>query len=200
MKPTVLFAMLLMVAGRTMAETEPEPLPDFSTCMNREVARFERQLVALENVPDLLPFAVGGTTGAIYCGGVGIVNCDRTGTPIPCQHRLAVKQELLATQVLMSLPEPDSFETEGDLGQTLYPQLYALARGTSAGDDCAGAEPALKAWCRAWQANSRLSVTIHLWELARYLGQAEPAVTAGWADEPPLVRPRARKAAQGQDQ
>lgn len=180
------------LVSAVMAE-EQAPLPDFATCMDAEVARFERAMQRLADVPDLEPFEVGGTTEVSYCGGVGIVRCDRSGDPEPCQHDLVTTQNAFNDLVRRGLPAPQDLAAQDDpLARSLYPQLYALAQGTSAGPDCAGTDAAFGAWCAAWAANDALRVSVRTWELARYLGAVPDAVTAGWARVPPPVRPKAR--------
>lgn len=171
------------------------PLPDFLTCLSAEAARFERTMRLWADVPELPPFAVGGVTGVSYCGGIAITRCDRTGDPIPCQQRLVKQQDAVQLAVRAHLPAPEALAgAGGELGAALYPLLWALAGGSSAGPDCAGAEPAFEAWCEAWAANDRLATAIHAWELARVLGAARPAVAQGWAVPVPPMRPRAREA------
>lgn len=187
-------ALSAALLGSAVAAEEPAPLPDFATCMDQALAGFERALVRLAQVPDLDPFEVGGFTEVSYCGGVGIVRCDRSGDPVPCQEGLVAEQQALNARVLAGLPEPEALQGHGDpLARALYPPLYALADGTSAGPDCAGTEPVFGAWCKAWAANDALRVSIRAWELARYLGAVPDAITAGWARVPPPIRPRARE-------
>ena len=50
----------------------------------------------------------------------------------------------------------------------------------------------MQAWCEAREANSRLRSAVLAWQVARFLGVADPAVEAGWAKPPPPVRPHAR--------
>jgi hypothetical protein len=184
----------IALSTAVLAEEAPEPLPDFATCMDQEVARFERALRRLAEVPDLEPFEAGGTTEVAYCGGVGIVLCDRSGDAVPCQHALVSEQDQLNAAVRAGLPAPEAVAASEDpLARSLYPQLHALAHGTSAEPDCGGTEAAFGAWCAAWAANDVLRVSIRTWELARYLGAAPDAVTTGWARVPPPTRPKARE-------
>ena len=82
----------------------------------------------------------------------------------------------------------------GEPGSDLafYARLHALAHGRSAGADCAGHDEQMTAWCAAREANRRLQNAVLAWQLARFMGAAPDAVTAGWADQPPPLRPRAR--------
>ncbi len=173
---------------------QPEPLPDFSTCMDMAVADFEQDLSRLRARPeDAQDFDIGDVRGVDFCATVGIVRCDRSEEPLTCQVALTVEQDALKVTVLALLPDPETVTGEG-FAQLLYPQVWALAHGTSAGPDCAGQEPAMHTWCEAREANNRLRNTVLAWQVARYLGVAEPAIEAGWAKPPPPVRPRARPA------
>ncbi|MBN7785539.1 hypothetical protein JYP51_11435 [Ponticoccus gilvus] len=177
-------------------EEAREPLPDFATCMDMEAARYERALKRLREMPDAQEFEIGDERGTGYCGSVGIVLCDRLEVPEQvqdCQLALAAEQLALAAKVRDALPDPETVQTGGAFERALYPQVYALAEGISAGPDCDGAEAAFQAWCAAWEANNRLSTAVLAWQLARFMGLAEPATAAGWADRPPPVRPRARE-------
>ncbi len=186
----VLGALALGVSAPVAAE---DPLPDFATCMDREVARFERALRMTRAVPDAMPFEAGGSTRVALCGGIGIVLCDRSGEPVTCQKVLVARQEVLRYKVLAGLPAPDALGGQGgELAEGLYPALWALAHGHSAGPDCDETTRAFGAWCEAWAANDRLATVVHLWELARVLDVAAPAVEAGWARPLPPVWPRMR--------
>ncbi|MFW2586853.1 hypothetical protein [Sagittula sp. SSi028] len=172
------------------------PLPSFADCMNEEAARYERALRAAQGMSTPQKFEIGDTRGTGYCGSVGFVLCDRKGDLARvqnCQSLFALEQDVLASKVRAGLPVPDALgETGTDVERELYQRLYALAHGSSAGPDCAGDIPQRRTWCTAWEANNRLSNAILAWQLARFLGAAEPAVVAGWAETPPPQRPQAR--------
>lgn len=177
-------------------EEAREPLPDFATCMDMEAERYERALKRLREMPDEQEFEIGDERGTGYCGSVGIVLCDRLEVPEEvqaCQLRLAGEELELAAKVRASLPDPSEVDAGGPFERALYPQVYALAEGISAGPDCDGAAPAMQTWCEAWEANNRLSTAVLAWQLARFLGVAETATEAGWARPAPPVRPRARE-------
>lgn len=187
----------LVACGSAALAEEPQPLPSFAACMDEEAARFERALKRLREMPEAQEFEIGDTRGTGYCASVGFVHCDRLEgleAVQACQLTLAAEQDALATKVRAGLPTPEALEGQGDaFEQTLYPRLHALALGGSAGPDCAGDIPQRETWCEAWEANNRLSNAVLAWQLARWLGAAETAVAAGWAQEPPPKRPRARE-------
>ena len=201
MKP--LFLGVCLLAGSAMAQPEeatPDyaPLPSFGECMDEEAARYERALKRLNEMPEDQEFEIGDTRGTGYCGSVGFVHCDREPTleeVQDCQLELAAEEEALAEKIRATLPLPEDVAGKGgDFEQALYPRAYALAQGISAGPDCDGDIPQRGTWCTAWEANNRLRDAILAWQLARFLGVADTAVEAGWAEAPPPLRPRAREA------
>ena len=168
-------------------------LPDFATCNDLEIARFERDLKYLRAGPEADSFEVGSTRGTDYCGTVGITRCDMSEDRVPCQQALAAEQDALRARVVALLPEAG--EVRGRAGEdsdALYPALLAMAQDRSTGDDCAGTTLAAGASCAAREANRRLASAILAWQMARFLDAAPDAVTAGWARVPPPTRPRAR--------
>ncbi|WP_425098451.1 hypothetical protein [Tropicibacter sp. S64] len=174
-------------------ETAPEPLPSFADCMNAEVARYERALKRVQDLPGSQPFEIGDMGGTEFCGTVGIVICDRSDAPLPCQHALAVEEDALAAQIVATLPEPDAVAGKaGQWSDGLYPLVYALAQDRSAGPDCAGDTDVMAAWCDAREASRRLGSAVLAWQLARFLDAAPGAIEAGWASAPPPTRPVAR--------
>ncbi|MDJ0821813.1 MAG: hypothetical protein QNJ09_08405 [Paracoccaceae bacterium] len=190
--PTLLAA-LAVISGAALAETKPqlEPLPDFQTCMDIELARFERKLAMRQPLPvDKALFDTVSVVGVDYCGSVGIVNCDRGGDTQNCQLALEVEQDTLRDKVLAQLPPPA--EAPSERSQQLYAQVWALAQGTTAGPDCDGAEPAFATWCRAREANSRLQNAVLAWQIVRFQGLVPPSAEAGWTRTPPPTRPVAR--------
>ena len=100
---------------------------------------------------------------------------------------------VLRTRGVSPADLPDSVPGQG-FPATLYPRARALAQDRSAGPDCAGADAAMQAWCAAREANTRLRAAVLPHLLARWQGATADAVTLGWAQEPPPIRPRARAA------
>ena len=177
----------LLLAGAAQAE-EPAPIPAFGPCLDAEIARFERDLsrARSERYAGLAHFVDG--RGVDVCGVGGIILCDRSDAPQPCQHALTEEQEDLRGAVLESLPAPE--------GPGLYKAVHALAKGRSAGDDCAGMTPVMAAWCAAREATRRVELAVLAYQIARRNGAVEPAFALGWAEPPAPVRPRMRGAGQ----
>lgn len=184
---------MALCSGAQYAASEQNPLPEFGTCMNIEIAQYERALGQLRNraVAKQI-FDIGRVDGVEFCGTIGIVRCDRSDTPLPCQNVLTQTQEALRAQVLMQLPPPPDGDSSKAFPGDLYAQLLALAHGISAGPDCAGTNEVLRVWCETREANGRLRLAVQAWQIARYLDQVVPAIEAGWASPPPPLRPRAR--------
>ncbi len=181
----------LALSGNAWAE---QPLPRFAPCMDSDIARFERALTRKPASPRPDVFDIGSASGVDVCGTAGIMLCDLSDAPQPCQHRLASEQEAWRSAVLDSLPAPETVAGQaGEWSDALYPQLHALAHDRSAGPDCAGSDAVMTAWCEAREANRRLQPAVLAWQLARYMGAAQPATDAGWAMAPPPTRPKARK-------
>lgn len=195
---TILTAAFCASVATGSPAQERDRLPDFATCMDIEIARFERALTWLHRREGgAEEFSIAGVQGVYYCGSVGIVSCDRSEAPIPCQKQLVDRQDNLSVAVLNHLPKPDAvaFDTEawnGHWAVPFYARAFALARGTSAGPDCAGSTEVLQVWCEAREANTRLQNAVLAWEVARYLDLVAPAVEIGWVNPPPPVRPRLR--------
>ncbi|WP_136441430.1 hypothetical protein [Pacificoceanicola onchidii] len=187
------FSVLCGCTGFALHAQEPELLPSFATCMDKEVARYERALRRVQDMPETQPFEIGDMRGTEFCGSVGIVTCDRSEEKLPCQHAFAEEQDALGARILATLPEPGAVQGRaGQWSDDLYPLVLALAQGTSAGPDCGGDTDVMAAWCEAREANRRLMNAVLAWQLARFLNAAPDAIEAGWAKVPPPVRPQAR--------
>jgi len=190
---TILGTMLSLVA--LQAEAQSNPALDFDRCMDRETARFERALRRAHALPDPDFFDISGVTGVEFCGTVGIVKCDNSDAPLPCQRALRTDQDVMTAQVLSSVPPPNEIPGRGeDLSDAFYRRAWELARGRSAGPDCIGAPKVMEVWCEARESNRRLQLAVLTWQAARFLGAAPEATEAGWADPPSPTRPRAREA------
>lgn len=182
-----LFALLAL---STAALAQEADLPPFKACMDREAERFEWRLtIHRARALDAPDFDLWYVQGVEYCGNIGVTLCDRTGVPIPCQKALIAEQDALRASVLTGLPEPTT--TEG-LPEQLYAQAYALAHGSSAGPDCAGAPELRATWCEAREANLRLQNAVLAWQVGRWLNITKPALVSGWAGHAQPRRPRER--------
>jgi len=177
----------LLVAMPAVAE---EALPDYPTCIAIEVAQFEQALARSRAAGRGVDLQIVDRDDIDYCGSVGVALCDRSEAPLPCQADLAEAQRALRGEILSSVPEPaavagiDPVWSDG-----LYPLMHAVAHGSSAGPDCAGADAVYAHWCETWQASNKVGEAVMLWQLARVLGVAEGAVEAGWAQVPPPPMP-----------
>lgn len=185
-------ALSLLCASVAVAS---ETLPEFSVCIDTEVAYFERDYPPLSQAPLLEGFQNGNFDWVAYCGMLGILRCDLSDDPLGCQRALRVEQDEIQAQILAGLPDPDSVAGRaGQWSDDLYPRVWALAHGQSAGQDCAGMPETLEVWCEAHESAGRLGLAVLAWQVARYVDAAEPAVVSGWASVPPPLRPRQRPA------
>jgi hypothetical protein len=167
-----------------------EDLPDYPTCIAIEVAHFERALERSRYAGRELDFEIVTRDGIDYCGVVGIVRCDLSDAPLPCQADLAEAQAALRAEVLASVPAPEAVAGIASAWATgFYPVMHAVAHGSSAGPDCAGTDAVYAQWCETRQASLKVAEAVMLWQAARVLGVADSAVDAGWADVPPPVPP-----------
>lgn len=180
----VLAALLALTA--TQAAAEADPVVDrHAICIARVVAGFEADLALLGSDWDLV-----NRDRVRFCGTLGIVACDRREDAVDCKLRLARAQQAIRDAALDSLPGPEAVAGGDPLwADRVYPQLWAIAHGSNAGPDCAGADDDYASWCAAHQANMKLAQAVSLWQVARLLGVAGSAVQAGWAIEAPPTQP-----------
>lgn len=179
--------LVCLVSGPAVAQ---DGLPDHDTCMALAVAHFEGDLARSRNQASEPNFDIVSRDRVEYCGTLAIVACDRTQAPLVCQADLAAEQEATRDAILATVPAPaDVAGLDPIWSDGLYPQLWAVAHGTSAGPDCDGADAAYRAWCVTRQASLKLGEAVALWQVARLLGMAGSAVEAGWAAVPPPPMP-----------
>lgn len=186
---------MTLAAGVALAgAARGEEFRDLQDCIDAEAARYERVLAQHERrAPEAEDFDLWSAWYVEDCGNEALAICDRAEDAVACQFALAARQAALARKVRAGLPDPDAVRGD-DWSVTLYARWHALAEGRSAGADCAGAEtdPRWKSWCAARQTNGDLQSAVVAWQVARYLGVAEPGVAAGWAHPVPPLRPVAR--------
>ncbi|NKX44321.1 hypothetical protein [Roseicyclus persicicus] len=168
-------------------------LEGFDTCFARAIAHFEMEAARLGTAGLVEDFELVTRDRVHHCGSLAIVACDRGPEPQACQRRLAAAQLALRDRVLAGLPAPEDVTAAAPFGAALYPRLWAVARGASAGDDCAGAEDPVAAWCETHEARLQLTEAVAAWQVARLIGMAAPAVALGSVDSAmpfePVPRP-----------
>lgn len=184
-------ALAMLTSGPAGAQEEPAPLPDYATCMSEAIWHFEMEFARAGVADEDADFALLTRRKAEFCGTLGIVRCDRGAAPFACQAALAEEQLALHAAILTTLPAPEVAAEAGDTiwARGLYPTLWGVAHGISAGPDCAGASEAMEAWCVTREASLKVTEAVLLWQLGRLLGVTGPAVEAGWIDPPPPPRP-----------
>lgn len=169
----------------------PAGAEGFAPCFDRAIAHFEMGFARAGVAETVEDFALVTRDRVHHCGSLAIVACDRGAAPQSCQRALAADQRALTTRVLDSLPPPAEVPPQ-DLLPGLYPQLWDVAHGSSAGDDCAGADDPVAAWCETHEARLKLTEAVALWQVARLMGVAGAAVDLGWVSEAMPFRPVAR--------
>jgi len=174
------------------ASAEAQERQSFETCLAIAMDRFERTLRRNPG-PEAPDIALLSQRDVLICGGAGIQTCDLREDRIDCQADLRAEQDVVTRQVLAALPAPDALAApNGHWSDGLYPTMWEIAHGSSAGPDCTGQRPLLEAWCEAVEANRRLAQAVMTWQLARLLDAVPPAADAGWVSEAPPPRPVAR--------
>ncbi|WP_338274239.1 hypothetical protein [Roseicyclus marinus] len=175
----------------------PAGAEGFSTCFERAIAHFEMGFARSGPARTVEDYALVTRDRVHHCGSLAIVACDRGAAPQACQRRLAVEQRDLRDRLLASLPAPQDVAAPEVL-PGLYPQLWDVAHGISAGDDCAGAEDPVAAWCETHEARLKLTEAVALWQVARLMGVAAAAADLGWVAQAMPFRPVARPEGEGQ--
>ncbi|PWK61049.1 hypothetical protein [Roseicyclus mahoneyensis] len=169
----------------------PAGAEGFDACFARSIAHFEMEFARTGVARTVEDFALVTRDRVHHCGSLAIVACDRGDAPQACQRALAADQRALTARVLGSLPVPAEVPAP-DLLPGLYPQLWDVAHGTSAGDDCAGADEPVAAWCDTHEARLKLTEAVALWQVARLMGVSGPALELGWVADAMPFRPVAR--------
>ncbi len=105
--------------------------------------------------------------------------CEVSDNSLICQRRLRAAFEGLGEDVRAVLPDPDG--VEGVLAP-LYGQVWALAHGATAGDDCAGWDYRRGLWCDSFQAVLKVEEAVHAWQVARLMGVMGPLDWAALAN------------------
>ena len=180
-------AVLACAGGAQAQERE-----DFATCLAGAMDRFERSLRRNPGPADP-DVALLTQRYVLICGGAGIQTCDLQEDRVACQAALRAEQDTVTASVLAALPAPEALTAPAShWSDNLYPTLWEIARGSSAGPDCTGQRALLEAWCEAVEANRRLAAAVMTWQLARLLEAVPSAVEAGWARPAPPPRPAPR--------
>jgi hypothetical protein len=172
-------------------------LSGFDTCFAQSIAHFEMEFGRTGPAQSLADYAQVSRDRVHHCGTLAIVACDQGAAPQTCQRALAIGQRALTARILHSLPTPASVPPSAVL-PGLYPRLWDVARGSSAGDECAGADEPIAAWCDTHRARLKLTEAVALWQVARLMGVAGSALELGWVEDAmpfvPVPRPEQEEA------
>lgn len=165
-------ALLSMLAVPALAQnSDGEGLGRYDSCLIAANAAFEAALDdSMSRASDPNFDMVGG--GAFdFCAVLEIGDCDGTNDRFACQAVLTDVMVALRGDIWAEIPAPqDVAGLDPIWSDGLYPSLWAVVQGVSAGPDCAGATQAYTVWCEARAASRSLSDVITLRQVARVLG------------------------------
>lgn len=144
--------------------------PRFEVCLPEQMEAFEGTLAGPA-------YGANWQRGAMnvhwvqHCGYLAMGICEDSGNSLMCQRRLTAAFERVGADVRAELPDPG--DAEGVLAP-LYRQVWALAHGRGAGDDCAGWDYRRGLWCHSFQAALKLEEAVWAWQVARLMGVMGP--------------------------
>ncbi len=107
-----------------------------------------------------------------HCGYLAMGICEVSSNSLICQRRLRAAFDDRAAAMRAVLPPPE--EVEGLALSPLYGQVWAVAHGANAGDDCAGETYRRTLWCRSFQAVLKFEEAVWAWQVARLAGVMGP--------------------------
>ncbi len=184
--------LFLLVAGLGFAgsiaaaqSSEQAPSDTYDACLSGENVAFEQALEQSLDQTSGANFDMVGGGAFDFCGVLEIAACDATDDRFACQAALTERMDGVRAEIRAGLPAPNDIAGLDPIwSDGLYPNLWAVVQGQSAGPDCAGAEQAYAVWCEAREASRRLADVITLRQVARVLGvlpalETGPSTTAG---------------------
>ena len=172
----VVLALLMWTAGASgaVAQNWAEGAPDtprFEQCLPEQMALFEAQLAGPAYGADWRRDAFNAHW-VQHCGYLAVGICDVSHNTVVCQRRLQVTWEARSEDLLDLLPAPET--VSGQPLSPLYGQVWALAHGRNAGDDCAGWDYRRMIWCRTFEAALKYEEAVWAWQVARLMGVMGP--------------------------
>jgi len=168
---TVLFLALGGPASaQVWADGSPET-PRFEVCLPGQMAAFEAALRGPAFGADWQLDAIN-VHWVQHCGSLAMGICEVSDNSLICQRRLRAAFDARAADMRAVLPAADAVGA-GALAP-LYSQVWALAHGLDAGDECAGWDYRRRLWCQSFQAVLKFEEAVWAWQVARLMGVAGP--------------------------
>ena len=146
-------------------------VPRFEACLPEQMEAFETRLLGLPGYGVTVPMDAFNVHWVQHCGYLAMGVCEVAVDSLICQRRLRAGFVARAEEMRAMLPAPE--EVEGPLGP-LYGNVWAVAHGTNAGDDCAGETYRRQLWCASFQAVLKFEEAVWAWQVARLSGVMGP--------------------------
>ena len=159
------------VKAQSWGDGAPE-VPRFRVCVPEQMAAFEADLLALPGYGVTDGLQAINVHWVQHCGYLAMGICEVSSDSLICQRRLRAAFDARAEAMRAMLPEPSDLE-DLPLGP-LYGNVWAVAHGTNAGDDCAGETYRRQLWCASFQSVLKFEEAVWAWQVARLAGVMGP--------------------------
>ncbi|MBF9044614.1 hypothetical protein HKCCE4037_14820 [Rhodobacterales bacterium HKCCE4037] len=149
-----------------------EHVPRFEQCLPEQMEAFEARLLALPGYGVTVPMDAFNVHWVQHCGYLAMGICEVSTSSLYCQRRLRAAFDERAAAMRALLPPPEALE--GLPLAPLYRNVWAVANGLNAGDDCAGEVYRRRLWCNSFQAVLKFEEAVWAWQVARLSGVMGP--------------------------
>ncbi len=173
----VLLGLLALFAGPVQAQSWAEApravhVPRFEQCLPEQMDAFEARLLGLPGYGVTVPMDAFNVHWVQHCGYLAMGICEVAANSLQCQRRLRAAFDERAAAMREVLPEPEALQGL-PLGP-LYGNVWAVAHGINAGDDCAGETYRRQIWCASFQSVLKFEEAVWAWQVARLSGVMGP--------------------------
>lgn len=168
-------AALVLPGGAARAQVWADGAPGiqrFEQCLPEQMEAFEARLRAEPGYGADWMRDAFNIHWVQHCGYLAMGICEVSSNSLICQRRLRAAFEARAAELRALLPVPES--ATGQVLSPLYAQVWALAHGLNAGDECAGWDYRRRLWCQSFEAALTLENAVHAWQVARLMGVMGP--------------------------
>ncbi|MEJ6391371.1 hypothetical protein [Gymnodinialimonas ulvae] len=176
----MLAGLLVLLAGPVQAQSWGDGAPDvprFEACVPEQMAAFEARLLALPGYGVTRGLNAINVHWVQHCGYLAMGICEVSSNSLHCQRRLRAAFDARAEAMRAVLPAPG--EVDGLPLGALYGNVWAVAHGANAGDDCAGETYRRTLWCASFQSVLKFEEAVWAWQVARLAGVMGPL---DWAE------------------